>query len=72
MSHPYYSSGKSYEKLDVSDCYNNSPSSYSYYYVMDIVVVDDDVVVVVDDVVSAAEMVVDVSSFVATDAAAVD
>jgi len=71
MSHPYYSSGKSYEKLDVSDCYNYSPSSYSYYYVMDIVVVDDDVVVV-DDVVSAAEMVVDVSSFVATDAAAVD
>lgn len=67
MSHPYYSSDKSYEKQGALDCYNYL--SKSYYYVMDIVVV---VVVAVDDIASAAENVVAVGSFVATDGAAAE
>ena len=68
MSHSYYSSDKSYEKQRALDCCNYL--SKSYYYVMDIVVVV--VVVVADDIASAAENVVAVGSFVATDGAAAE
>ena len=67
MSHSYYSSDKSYEKQRALDCCNYL--SKSYYYVMDIVVV---VVVVADDIASAAENIVAVGSFVATDGAAAE
>ena len=69
MSHSYYSSDKSYEKQGAFDCCNYL--SKSYYYVMDIVV-EIVVVVVADDIASAAENIVAVGSFVATDGAAAE